>query len=364
MIEAMIAASIVGILCLGMGSVAVNMSKTQEQANLYSVLNSISVNMQKTITDANAWKNTVSDPANMALGFACITSHTSCTAGAYPAAPGSELSTYSKFDNLSDGATPTGIYYQDNSSLGYTFAGMTCNSFVSDLSAPGDDLCPISYRLRYVFYCPENAPSCIEPTVVVFAFLQYHPGSHGVSFIVNTLRYSVTVTRSADAINRNDQVRVEDSTTGGANPLTQGICGPGLTFRKFLWPPVSLTISDPAGNVSKVTGGTIINMNPGGYVCNAIASGYAVDGFNIGFLVNNIEVATSTNAQAQGTTSPYGMQQARISNISINQSTPFTIQLRQTCQSAGTVVGQAFGLPLNFSSIPDVFAGVYCTRIN
>ena len=357
LIEGLIAASIIGIVCLGMGSVAANMQRVQEQATLFATLNTLSQNMQKSILDANGWRNTVAGTvvgADNSSAFNCIYTNASCPKTVnYPLTGAQTELDYDAFAAIYDGnSAPGGIIYKDNGTDGFNFQGQPCTGFVSDMTVVGSDQCPISYRLRVAKFCSDFSASCIQPSLLVYGVLQYHPGRWGSTFPVNTSRYNVSVARGAGAYNRNDSVRVEDKTTTGA-PLSTGTCATTGTDRTLV------SSADLAGNIVSIAGGTV-TLKPGGYICNALAAGYAVDGFSISLLVDGVPKATSPMAIATAT--PASLQQARISDFSINQTANFTLRLRQQCQTAGTA-GTAFGLPLNFTGIDNVYAGIYCTRV-
>ncbi len=352
LIEGLIAASIIGIVCLGMGSVAANMQRVQEQATLFATLNTLSQNMQKSILDANGWRNTVAGSDNTSA-FNCIYTNVACAKTVnYPLTGSQTELDYDAFTTIYDGNSTPAAIYTDNGTNGFNFQGQACTGFISDLTVVGSDQCPISYRLRVAKFCSDFSASCIQPSLLVYGVLQYHPGRWGSTFPVNTSRYNVSVARGAGAYNRNDSVRAEDKTASGA-PLSTGTCAATGTDRTLV------SSADLAGNIVSIAGGTV-TLKPGGYICNAIATGYAVDGFSISLLVNGVALATSPMAIATAT--PASLQQARISDFSINQTANFTLRLRQQCQTAGTA-GTAFGIPLNFTGIDNVYAGIYCTRV-
>ncbi len=353
LIEVMVAAAIIGIISLGMGTVAANMTKIQAQANFHATLNSISSNFQKTILDANAWRNTVADPLNTALGnpFTCINANTPCTqTPSYPVAVGSE-STYPAFAVIDDGNAVAGIFYQDNGTNGFTYAGQTCTTF----SAAGSDDCPISYRLRMAVFCSGFASPCVNPSVIVYAILDYKPGMTGAGYPINVAKYSVSVTRVSGAYNRNDSIRLEDLTAGNTNPLTVGPCPTATKAVR----QINVISTDSASNVVSVAAG-VATLKAGGYICNAMATGKGVDGFSITLYIAGAAVATSPMAYASNATG--GINQARITDFSINQTANFTIQIQQQCQAAGPGA-QSFGSPLNFAGTNNVYAGIYCTRV-
>ncbi len=361
LLEVMIAAAIIGVLCLGMGSVAANMSRVQAQANLYGALNMISLNMQRNILDANAWRNTIAATTDNPT-LSCIYSNTACNkTSTYPQTAGNEIN-YAYFNGaahtgiLYDGNATPGVFYSDNGTNGFTYAGEPCTGFST---STGTDSCPISYRLRVALFCSDFSASCVQPSVLVYGILQYSPGNFGKSFPVNPSRYSVGVSRVSGAYNRNDSIRLEDQTASGANPPnTTGNCPQAGT------PRIIAPILDTAGNIVGVPAGGLVTLKAGGYVCNAIATGYGVDGFSISIRINSLGPPYfSTSPMAFATaTAPIGMQQARITDLTITQNSNFTIELIQNCQSTGG--GTGFGIPLPAAlGVPNVYAGLYCTRL-
>ena len=353
LLEVIIAASIIGILCLGMGSVAANMSRIQAQANLYSTLNTISSNLHRSILDSNAWRNTVASPANAI--FNCIYTSTPCNKTASYPTPGSE-DAYDAFNTVFDGNAPPGIIFDATSgNNGFTYAGLPCATFSTTM--PGNDSCPISYHLRVAMFCSDFSATCVQPSLIIYGILQYHPGSWGISFPVNIARFSFTVARSSGAYNRNDSIRVEDTGPTSSTAPT-GTC-PATGVNRNL----AITL-DTGNNVVGAPSGGVVTLKPGGYVCSASATGGGVDGFSISLvgvpalpspLISPMAFASSSSA-------PIGIQQARITDVIINQTVQFTLELKQYCQVAGTS-GTAFGTPLNFTGVPNVYAGIYCRRV-
>lgn len=355
LIEVMIAAGLLALISLGVGTMLQNVSKEQKQNNLLVTLRELKIKFSNVIQDRKAWNYTMLASTN---GMTCLTANPpiACTAvtSSTPNNLGQVMdSTNTIFYSGVNWATPTG-------GNGFTETGANCTGFVATAGG-GNNACPIGFKMAWEPVCPATG-SCINPSVRVTIRAIYNPApENSAGKFVNTLavtdvntatapgKYDYQLVRAANGLTKTFTL-VHTDPSGAAGG---GTCGSSRPY----------TETTDAYNLVTISG-TSFTVEPGVYNCALSAVGYASGGFTA--RVRNITagtiVAASNNLAPRWTQAPVNF------NFNINITSATVFQVDQTCEYAPGSGQDAFAL--GFSSVASFGAGaqtfstLICTAID
>lgn len=356
--EVLVAAGLLAIISVGVGSLFQNVSKEQSQNNLLVTLRDLRIKFTNNIQDPKAWNNTMHVAGN---NMNCLISDppVACTA-----VTSSTPNALVQLMDASNNNFYTGAAWANPTTAtdGFTAQGTPCAGFTAAAGA-GNDACPIAFRLAWEPVCPAVG-TCKNPAVKVTIRAIYNPSPTAASGkLVNTLaiadvntatapgKYDFQLVRAANGVSKTFTLTHRDS----AGPTGGGSCGSARPYTED---------ADPFDLVS--IAGTSFTLQAGTYNCSLSAVGFATGGYTSRVLNTTAgsTVATASNIAAPWTSSPVNY------NFNINIAASATFQVDQTCTNpGGTPNADQFALGLSgptysFGPTGQTFSTLSCTAVN
>lgn len=400
-LEVLIAAGLLSIISLGIITMLENMTLDQKRVQVLTTLRDLKSKIEFAIKDQNSWVNTVqdgalNDPANPgAGGWACLRNTAACTVAF--AAPGNPPKLI-----LKDAANNT-LYnllsWTDTTGNGFTETGLPCTGFDSG-AGTGNDSCPISYRLVYIFKCAGAAASCVDPQIRVTARMVYNPspstmlnrfraliaqgnmtagGTTGADDDSDDARYDVSVVRSAAMINRSFKLTMTftgpavgpfDCTNAGV-----GTCNMGAALNQAgARHPLQFSVEDDTADLVTLQDTNFaFSFNEKGYYnCTAAVTAFATMGFEAGIVQRAAGAAFPGTLVASGSTvaGKWAQSVAIVETRFSVTDTTLWYSIAQKCDDnapGGTPVADNCTLGMNIAPYPTNIANIVtfsCYRLD
>lgn len=252
LIEVMIAAAIISIIALGIGTLVDDMMKAQRKTNVSAAIASVRTRIIANIQDGGSWSNTGLD-ATLNPDLGCMRPL------------GGNCNVAAPFlINLKGAAANEEVMYARTATKGFDYEGRICNTFPT---AP----CVFRYSLMYNGTCPGAAVACRAPAVRISADLEYVPGGLELPGGLNLAQFSINEIRGT-AATRSDAVMVAFVMQ---NDTGEGACQPTWFNRQL-----NRAISDPGDNLRNGSTGSVlapvnvVQLRPGTYNCRVVAPGF------------------------------------------------------------------------------------------
>lgn len=349
LIEVMVAAAIISIIALGIGTLIDDMMKAQKKTTTSGAISSMRARIIANIQNGEAWTRSAAD-ATLNPNMTCMRGGGVCTDETeYPLA-------------LKDAAGAE-VYYATVANHGFNYDGVGCTNYPNGS-------CVFRWNLRWTSLCTPSAAQCASPSVTVIGTLEYTPGTLRLPGGFNPASYNFTIVRGTGAI-RSDAVMVAYIIPG---QVGEGFgCESNWTIRKL-----NRVSSDPGNNVVGVTAGVLdtpdrLQLVAGTYNCRVQAPAFKNGGNRLrirriaGTAFSNIESSSATAAMNGGSAN-------LIIEATLILNEPTTFVIEQRCQfrpdstSFGTnnnnfslgVPAPIPGTPPDYSSV--TYTTVSCTR--
>lgn len=385
-VEVLVAAGLTAVVSLGIATMIQNSMIEQKKTVLLSTLRENKIRIENMLRDQQAWTYTLADADNLAITPAdrstrCLRNTETCAviAGTAP----QKLVVRDAANNVAFNL----LNWAGAGSNGFSESGAACSTFSSAQTGNmGNDMCPISYRLVYMYSCPGAATSCVNPQVKIVGRLIYNPSNQGYLHRFRGLidqgnlsridlegpendgRYDIVVKRTAVQTNR--QFRLTMRFQGGSANCGSSGAGTCTTAWGYyptggtrgLWrldngDPTLVQLSSPA------TSFTFTANNGGPYSCIANAQAFSTGSFAI-----HIYNATTGAVIAEGSTTAgqWAMSNAIVEAKFI--AVPGELYtLRQRCQAvpAGdpSAAACSLGISQNYSE-PTDYVSLSCYKVD
>ncbi|AGH95609.1 PulJ/GspJ family protein [Pseudobdellovibrio exovorus] len=390
-IEVLVAAGLTAVVSLGIATMIQNSMIEQKKTVLLATLRENKIRIENMLRDQQAWTYTLADSNNLAItpanqSTACLRDTTACAviAGTAPQKLVVRDAANNEAFNL--------LNWAGTGSNGFTESGATCSTFTSSQTGNmGNDSCPISYRLVYMYTCPSGT-TCVNPQVKIVGRLIYNPSNQGYLHRFRGLidqgnlsridlegpendgRYDIVVKRTAVQTNRQFRLTMgftpANSTPSCAN-AGAGACTAGWGYYptggdRGLW-------QNPSGDSSlyqlssPATRFTFTANNGGPYSCIVNAQAFSTGSFGV-----QIYNVTNSTVIAEGTTTAgqWAMSNAIVEAKFI--AVPGELYtIRQRCPSGppsstygDTTVGQcSLGIAQSYSGRTD-YVSLSCYKVD
>lgn len=361
-VEVLIAAGLTAVVSLGIATMIQNSMIEQKKTVLLATLREKKIAIENMLRDQTAWNFTIRNATNMGTSPAnqsttCLVNPASGQCGEIAATTPKKLIVM----DASNGEAYNLLDWAGAGTRGFTEGGAACNTFSS---TTGNDACPISYRLVYMYDCDSNAGTtvtCGNPQVKIVARLVFNPSTSGVLHRFRGLiaagnmstilsddapgmgRYDAMVKRTAIETNRFFRLakRFQGTSSGCGSPGVGdsgfGQCSSG-SYADFTVPSRPWVEAEDPFTMVALSGSGWVFAESGPYSCTVTSQAFSTGGFNIGIF----EGAATTPIAAAATTAGLWAAATVVLEhkfLVSNVSTVYTI--RQRCDTLAPEVTAA-----------------------